>query len=76
MPPGNAAFWELERRALETFNRKRKEGREWPVVKELSEETCSDDEEESSYDGERLSCATVNGRHRRSDFKGRRLEFS
>ena len=76
MPLGNAAFWELERRALETFNRKRREGRTRPVVKELSEEICAGDEEESSYDGQRLSCAAVNGRHRRSDFKGRRLEFS
>ena len=73
MPLGNAAFWELERRALETFNRKRREGRTRPVVKELSEEICAGDEED---DGQRLSCTAVNGRHRRSDFKGRRLEFS
>ena len=73
MPPGNAAFWELERRALETFNRKRREGRTRPVVNELSEETCAaGDEEESLYDGQKLSCAAVSGRHRRSDFKGRR----
>ena len=73
MPLGNAAFWELERRALETFNRKRREGRTRPVVKELFEEICAGDEED---DGQRLSCTAVNGRHRRSDFKGRRLEFS
>ena len=76
LPPGNAAFWELERRALETFNRKRREvkmeeRRKELVRKDYKEECDSDDEESPLYEDEpMLSCGR--SRSRRSDFKGRR----
>ena len=82
LPPGNAAFWELERRALETFNRKRREAR----IEERRKETvlnspngykkgCGDDEESPYEDEPMLSCTLTKGRSRRSEFKGRRWEL-
>ena len=77
LPPGNAAFWELERRALEIFNRKRREAKMEERRKETvrneedHKEGCGDDEESPLYEDEpMLSCAR--SRSRRSDFKGRR----
>ena len=78
LPPGNAAFWELERRALETFNRKRREvkmeERRQESVRNDHKEGCdSDDEVYPLYEDEPLlSCAR--SRRRRSDFKGRRCQ--
>ena len=74
LPPGNAAFWELERRALEIFNRKRREAKMEERRKEADhKEGCGDDEESLLFEDEPLlSCARSRSRSRRSDFKGRR----
>ena len=81
LPPGNAAFWELERRALETFNRKRREARMEKRLKETVKndpndykEGCGDDEELPYEDEPMLSCTATKSRSRRSEFKGRRWE--
>ena len=80
LPPGNGAFWELERRALETFTRIRREAkmeerRKGTVRSEADlKEGCGGDEESPIYEDEPLlSCAR--SRSRRSDFKGRRWKF-
>ena len=86
LPPGNAAFWELERRALEMFNRKRREAKMEERLKETVtydpndladyKEGCGDNEESPLYEDEpMLSCRVAKSRSRRSDFKGRRWKF-
>ena len=81
LPPGNAAFWELERRALEIFNRKRREARMEKRLKETVKndpndykEGCGDDEELPYEDELMVSCTVTKSRSRRSEFKGRRWE--
>ena len=79
LPQGNAAFWELERRALETFNRKRREARMEERRKETVmndsngyKEGCFNDEDSTNEDEQMLSCTVTKTRSKRSDFKGRR----
>ena len=83
LPPGNAAFWELERRALETFNRKRRQARMEQRLKETVlnnpndyKEGCVNDEDSTYEDEPMFSCTVTKTRNRRSEFKGRRWEFN
>ena len=82
LPPGNAAFWELERRALEIYRRKRREAQiKWTNARMEERQTKTvmmnnPIEGECDGVGAILSCTGTKSRRRRSDFKGRRWEFS
>ena len=77
LPPGNAAFWELERRALEIYRRKRREA-QIKMEERQTKTLMMNNPIEGECDGVGaiLSCTGTKSRRRRSDFKGRRWEFS